>query len=77
MACDLALAVDILTHVNELNVKQQGKDQFVHEIYTNIRAFKAKLALLSKQMSNKSFTHLPTLAMLKETLKWGKNTRNH
>ena len=28
--CDLALAVDILTHMNELNVKLQGKDQFVH-----------------------------------------------
>ena len=29
--CDLALAVDTLTHMNELNEKLQGKDQFVHE----------------------------------------------
>uniref|UniRef100_A0AAR2LR24 DUF4371 domain-containing protein n=1 Tax=Pygocentrus nattereri TaxID=42514 RepID=A0AAR2LR24_PYGNA len=64
--CDLAFAVDILTHMNELNMKLQGKDQFVHEMYTNVRAFKTKQALFSKQMSNKSFTHFPTLATLKE-----------
>uniref|UniRef100_A0A3Q3X0I4 Uncharacterized protein n=1 Tax=Mola mola TaxID=94237 RepID=A0A3Q3X0I4_MOLML len=64
--CDLAFAVDILTHMNELNVKLQGKDQFVHEMYTNVRAFKTNLALFSKQMSNKSFAHFPTLATLKE-----------
>lgn len=44
--CDLAFAVDILTHMNELNVKLQGKDQFVHEMYTNISAFKTQLAIL-------------------------------
>uniref|UniRef100_A0A8C4RUC5 General transcription factor II-I repeat domain-containing protein 2 n=1 Tax=Erpetoichthys calabaricus TaxID=27687 RepID=A0A8C4RUC5_ERPCA len=64
--CDLAFAVDILTHMNELNVKLQGKDQFVHEMYTNVRAFKTKLALFSKQMSNNSFAHFPTLVTLKE-----------
>lgn len=64
--CDLAFAVDILTHMHELNVKLQGKDMFVHDMYTNIRAFKTKLALSSKQMSNKSRAHFPTLAMLKE-----------
>ncbi|XP_069007851.1 general transcription factor II-I repeat domain-containing protein 2A-like [Embiotoca jacksoni] len=37
--CDLAFAVDILTHMNELNVKLRGKDQFVHEMYSNVRAF--------------------------------------
>lgn len=40
--CDFAFAVDILIHMNELNVKPQGKDQFVHEMYTNVRAFKTK-----------------------------------
>lgn len=64
--CDLAFAVDILTYMNELNMKLQGKDQFVHEMYTNVRAFKIKLTLFSKQMSNKSFAHFPTLATLKQ-----------
>ena len=64
--CDLAFAVDIFSHVNELNVKLQGKDQLVHEMYTNIRAFKSKLTLFSRQISNKSFAHFPTLAVQKE-----------
>ena len=42
---DFAFAVDIFSHMNELNVKLQGKDQFVHEMYTNVRAFKSKLIL--------------------------------
>uniref|UniRef100_A0A3B4EKN8 HAT C-terminal dimerisation domain-containing protein n=1 Tax=Pygocentrus nattereri TaxID=42514 RepID=A0A3B4EKN8_PYGNA len=54
-----------MTHTSELNMKLQGKDQFVHEMCTNVRAFKTKQAF-SKQMSNKSFTHFPTLATLKE-----------
>ncbi|XP_069571869.1 general transcription factor II-I repeat domain-containing protein 2A-like, partial [Brachyistius frenatus] len=66
--CDLSFTEDVLTHMNELNVKLQGKDQFVHEMYTNVRAFKTKLALFSKQMSNKSFAHFPTLATLKDVL---------
>ena len=73
--CDLAFAVDILTHMNELNVKLQGKDQFVNEMYTNVRAFKTNLALFSKQISNKSFAHFPTLATLKEAPQYVKKYR--
>lgn len=63
--------------MNELNVKLQGKDRFVHKMYINVRAFKAKLALLSKQMSSKSFAHFSTLATLKEAPRQVKNTGNH
>ena len=28
--CDLAFAVDSLAHMNELNLKLQGKEEFVH-----------------------------------------------
>lgn len=52
--------------MNELNVNIQGKDRFVHDLYTSVKAFKAKLALFSKQILNESFTHFPTLATLKE-----------
>lgn len=64
--CDFAFAADIFSHFNELNMKLQGKDQFVHNMHTNVKAFKSKLALFSRQMLNKSFTHFPTLATLKE-----------
>ena len=70
--CDFVFAVDIFLHVNELNVKLQGKDQFVHEMYTNVRAFKSKLILFSRQISNKSFFHFPTLATQKEPTRHAK-----
>ena len=60
--CDFAFAVDVFSHMNELNVKLQGKEQFVHGMYTNVRAFKSKLTLFSRKISNKSFAHFPTLA---------------
>ncbi|XP_058846468.1 general transcription factor II-I repeat domain-containing protein 2A-like [Acipenser ruthenus] len=62
--CDLAFGVDIMAHLNELNVKLQGKDVFVHELYSNVKAFKVKLILFSKQMKSKLFAHFPTLKCL-------------
>ena len=47
--CDFAFAVDILTQINELNSKLQGKDLFAHEMYSNVKAFKSKLTLVSEQ----------------------------
>lgn len=35
------------------------------EMYTNVKVFKAKLILFSRQISNNSLAHFPTLAMLK------------
>lgn len=60
--CDFAFAVDIFSHLNELNVKLQGKDLYVHNMYSNVNAFKAKLTFFSRQISNKNFSHFPTLA---------------
>jgi len=34
--CEFAFAVDILSHIHELNTKLQGKDQFVRDMYTNV-----------------------------------------
>ena len=75
--CDFAFAVDIFFHMNELNVTLHGREQFVHGMYTNVRAFKSKLTLFSRQISNKSFAHFltlatPTLAMHIEATQNGK-----
>uniref|UniRef100_A0A674JT19 HAT C-terminal dimerisation domain-containing protein n=1 Tax=Terrapene triunguis TaxID=2587831 RepID=A0A674JT19_9SAUR len=59
--CDLAFGVDILTHLNELNVNLQGKNVFVHKLYSCLTAFKAKLVLFSKQIKDKVFAHFPIL----------------
>ncbi|XP_067947134.1 general transcription factor II-I repeat domain-containing protein 2-like [Watersipora subatra] len=64
--CDFAFAADVFSHMNELNMKLQRKNQFVQDMYTNMKAFKSKLVLFSRQILNKSFTHFPTLATLKE-----------
>ena len=48
---DFSFSVDILTHMNELNAKLQGKELYAHYVM----AFKSKLALFSAQMSNNSF----------------------
>ncbi|XP_067940656.1 general transcription factor II-I repeat domain-containing protein 2A-like [Watersipora subatra] len=64
--CDFAFAADVFSHMNELNMKLQVKNQFVQDMYTNVKAFKSKLVLFSRQILNKSFTHFPTLATLKE-----------
>nr|KAF6387466.1 hypothetical protein mMyoMyo1_007962 [Myotis myotis] len=66
--CDFAFAVDIFSHLNELNVKLQGKDQYVHDMYTNVKAFKSKLIFFSRQISDKVFAHFATLATQKETI---------
>nr|XP_023956744.1 general transcription factor II-I repeat domain-containing protein 2A-like [Chrysemys picta bellii] len=74
--CDLTFVVDILAHLNELNVKLQGKNVFVHELYSNVTAFKVKLVLFSKQIKDKVFAPFPTLKYLevspKQTEKYSK-----
>ena len=75
--CDLAFDEDIFSHMNELNMKLQGKDQFVNEMYTNIIASKSELTLFPRQISNKSFAHFPTPASRKSPLDTRRNTANH
>ncbi|XP_051784721.1 general transcription factor II-I repeat domain-containing protein 2-like [Erpetoichthys calabaricus] len=41
--CDFAFAVDIFSQMNELNVRLQGKEQYMHDMYTNVNAFPGKL----------------------------------
>ena len=67
--CDFAFPVDILTHMNELNAKLQGKNIFANEMHTNVKAFKCKLNLFSEQMFNNSFDHFLTLLTMKEARK--------
>lgn len=47
-----------MAHMNVLNLKLHGKDQFVYEIYTNLKAFEARLTLFPRQISNNSFCNV-------------------
>uniref|UniRef100_G1QAM5 HAT C-terminal dimerisation domain-containing protein n=1 Tax=Myotis lucifugus TaxID=59463 RepID=G1QAM5_MYOLU len=65
--------VDRFSHLDEL----QGKDQYVHDMYTNVKAFKSKLIFFSRQISDKVFTHFATLATQKETIETIQNVKKY
>ena len=46
-------------------------------VCAHVRAFKTQLTLFSTQISDKSFTHFPTLAMQKEATRSAQNTENY
>uniref|UniRef100_A0A8C8RUL4 Uncharacterized protein n=1 Tax=Pelusios castaneus TaxID=367368 RepID=A0A8C8RUL4_9SAUR len=53
---------------------------YVHDMYTNVSAFKSKLTFFSRQISKKNFSHFPTLATQKEAIqnvnKYSKSLNN-
>ena len=61
---DLAFAVNLFEHMNELNTKLQGKGTFAHEMYSIVKAFRVKLQLFSRQLSQNITTHFGTLATM-------------
>ena len=48
--CSLAFLTDITHHVNELNVKFQGRNQIVTQIYDHEKLFKVILGLWIKHL---------------------------
>ncbi|XP_009861644.2 general transcription factor II-I repeat domain-containing protein 2B-like [Ciona intestinalis] len=47
--------------MNELNTRLQGKGTFAHEMFSAVKAFRMKLKLFSRQLSQNITTHFPTL----------------
>ena len=43
--CNLAFLSDITHHLNELNLKLQGKKQIIAQMYDHVKSFKVKLRL--------------------------------
>ena len=58
---NLAFLTDITGHLNELNLKLQGSDQLVTEMYSHILAFERKLDLWKSQIKVKNFIHFKCL----------------
>ena len=61
---DLSFAVDITGHLNELNLKLQGKNHFIHNLLGSVKAFEQKLKLWKNQLSqgNVMANHFPELS---------------
>ena len=51
----LAFYVDLTKHVNELNLRLQGENQHLPDLYTNIKSFRKKLILYQLQLRSKCF----------------------
>ncbi|KAG0723767.1 General transcription factor II-I repeat domain-containing protein 2 [Chionoecetes opilio] len=58
----LAQLTDITTHLNDLNVKLQGKNILVTDMYSHITAFEVKLRLWEAQLAAGQFMHFPRIA---------------
>ena len=58
---DFAFLVDITNHLNMLNSKMQGMNQFINVFYEHIYAFEVKLQLWEHPLKESNCVHFPTL----------------
>lgn len=58
----LAFLVDLTTYFNELNMKLQGQNQLVHQLYGHIKTFENKLGLWESQLKKNNLYHFSTLS---------------
>jgi len=56
---ELAFLTDILGHMNELNVKLQGRNQFITDLFGHINGFRSKLGILKSALQSNDITHFP------------------
>ncbi|XP_041419118.1 general transcription factor II-I repeat domain-containing protein 2-like [Xenopus laevis] len=59
---DLAFLVDLTSHLNDLNMRLQGKNQLINTMFQGITAFQTKLKLWEDQIKANNFMHFNTLA---------------
>jgi putative ubiquitin-RnfH superfamily antitoxin RatB of RatAB toxin-antitoxin module len=55
--CDLAFLTDICGHLNDLNLKLQGKSQLITTLHGDVSAFRIKLSLFHSQITNNNTCH--------------------
>ena len=65
---DLAFLVDITSHLNNLNLKLQSKDQLFPRLVNDISAFKMKLKMFIAQLEKKDLSQLPHLKEQSESV---------
>ena len=55
----LAFLTDVTEMMNGLNLQLQGQEKLICDVYSHIKAFEVKLALLLEQVKKHNFIHLP------------------
>ncbi|GBL59021.1 General transcription factor II-I repeat domain-containing protein 2A [Araneus ventricosus] len=58
---DFAFFTDLLCNMNNWNVKMQGKNQFIDDIWAHLKAFKLKLNLFAGQLAKNDLSHFSRL----------------
>ena len=58
---NLAFLVDIMKHLNKLNLRLQGKDQLVNILFGNILVFEDQLKDMEKEIARRDFKSFPSL----------------
>ncbi|CAI9721104.1 Hypothetical predicted protein [Octopus vulgaris] len=53
----LSFLVNITSHMNELNLKLQGKNYLICDLYRNITSFRGELSLFEVQLEVGNFSH--------------------
>lgn len=64
---ELAFCVDILKYINEINIKLQGKNQLIPNMWSHIKSFEIKLKLLRSHIEKNELTHFPNCKKLFES----------
>ena len=58
----MAFLGDIIKYLAELNVKPQGKEQYLNKLYEHVQAIIQKLEMIQKQLINQKIVHFTTLS---------------
>lgn len=58
---ELFFLCDLINHLNELNLKLQGREQFVWDMAKIVNEFRLKLILFKTEINANDLTHFPTL----------------
>ena len=53
--------------MNELNLRMQGENQLLPDLYANIKSFRQKIILFQSQLHKKCFTHFKTCEIFSHT----------
>lgn len=61
---DLTFLTNVIQILNDLHLQLQGKGKLICDMYSHIKAFEVKLALLVWQVQKRDFTHLPVTQSL-------------
>jgi len=61
---DLEFLVNVIDHLDHLNIKLQGKNNLFPNVINHIKAFKMKLNLLYSQLENEDMSQFPYLKQI-------------